>query len=69
MYIVKDIIEPDFGCEGLPEGEEICCEVILEDKENGNKSVIKVPDAELYKKNIDIGSQVRITDGKIFADD
>ena len=33
MYKVIDIIESDFGCEGIPEGQEPTCEVILEDTE------------------------------------
>ncbi len=63
MYKVIDIIEPDFGCEGLPDGQEICCEVILE-SENGRLSV-KMPDAELYRQEIDIGSSVSYRNGII----
>ena len=53
MFRVVDIIEPDFGCEGLPDGQEICCEVVLE-SEAGRVSV-KIPDAELYRQRIDVG--------------
>ena len=28
VYKVVDIIEPDFGCEGLPEGAVLCDEVV-----------------------------------------
>ncbi len=56
MFRVVDIIEPDFGCEGLPDGQEICCEVVLE-SEAGRVSV-KIPDAELYRQRIDVGSEV-----------
>ncbi len=62
MYRVKDIIEPDFGCEGVPEGEEICCEVILEDIETGITRMVKIPDAELYRKCITTGSLTEYTD-------
>lgn len=34
-YIVKDIEEPDFGCEGLLDGQVITDKVILE-AENGD---------------------------------
>lgn len=63
MYIVKDILEPDFGCEGLPDGQELCCEVILEDGESGERVTVKAPDAELYEKGIDVGSAVLVTNG------
>ena len=53
-YKVKDIIEPDFGCEGVPEGEEPCCEVLLENAD-GTIMTVKTPDAELYRKNIIVG--------------
>lgn len=56
-YQVIEIIEPDFGCEGLPDGEEPCCEVILED-ENKNRITLQIPDKELYQKNIDVGSEI-----------
>ncbi len=65
MYKVKDIIEPDFGCEGLPDGEEICCEVVLEDEQNGGLMTVRVPDAELYRKNITVGSRVNCNDGQL----
>ena len=65
MYKVKDIIEPDFGCEGLPDGEEICCEVLLEDEQSGGLMTVRVPDAELYRKNITVGSRVNCNDGQL----
>lgn len=64
MYRVKDIIEPDFGCEGLPEGEEPCCEVLLEDG-NGKEVCVKVPDAELYRKRITAGCEVLLDDNTL----
>lgn len=57
-YKVINIFEEDYGCEGLPEGEEYSVEVILENIESGERKSIKVPDVELYKKNIDRGSLV-----------
>lgn len=56
MYKVIDIIEPDFGCEGIPDGEEICCEVVL--KSPQAEITVKIPDSELYRKNINIGATV-----------
>ena len=56
MYMVVEIIEPDFGCEGIPDGQEPRCEVVLEN-ENG-KVIVTVPDAELYRKEIYEGVNV-----------
>ncbi len=63
MYIVKDIIEPDFGCEGLPDGQEPCCEVLLED--DRGVSSVRMPDRELYEKDINAGDRVEIVNGMI----
>ena len=68
-YIVKDIAEPDFGCEGLPDGEELCCEVLLESVRDGSALTVKAPDAELYEKDIDIGSRVIVSGGKLLRSD
>ena len=65
MYQVKDIWEPDFGCEGIPGGQEPCCDVILEDRDSGKVQTIRVPDAELYQKEIIVGSLVTVQDGKL----
>ena len=68
MYKVKDIIEPDFGCEGVPEGQEPCCEVLLEDV-NGNTKTITVPDAELYRKCITAGCFVEYNNNELTLTD
>ena len=62
-YKVIDITEQDFGCEELPEGEKYCVDVILQDNETNEKITVSVPDAELYKKCIDVGTLVHY-DGK-----
>ncbi len=64
MYKVIDIIEPDFGCEGVPEGQEPCCEVVLKN-ESGEIKNVSVPDAELYRKDILPGSVVSFENGII----
>ena len=58
-YIVKDIEEPDFGCEGLLDGQVITDKVILE-AENGDIISIDVADAYLYEKDINVGDSVYI---------
>ena len=63
-YIVKDIEEPDFGCEGLPDGQVITDKVTLAG-ENGDIIKMEIPDAYLYEKNIDVGDKVMINDKTI----
>lgn len=58
-YIVKDIEEPDFGCEGLLDGQVITDKVILE-AENGDIISIDAADAYLYEKDINVGGSVYI---------
>lgn len=60
IYTVKEIIEPDFGCEGFPEGYEPECEVILAD-DSGNRITVSIKDKELYQKDIIEGSRVDLS--------
>ena len=46
-YFVKRIDEPDFGCEGRPEGKPAMDKVWLED-ENQHTIVIEIEDEKLY---------------------
>ena len=64
IYKVVDIIEPDFGCEGLPEGAVLCDEVVLV-SQNGERITLKAEDEMLYKEGIDVGSSVKICNNKI----
>ena len=56
-YRIKRIEEPDFGCEGRPEGEKIRDLVILEAKD-GSEKVVKAEDGFLYQQNIQEGDLV-----------
>ncbi len=56
-YVVKQIIEPDFGCEGRPDGYTATDTVILKE-ENGQEIQMEIPDEDLYKKDINIGDWV-----------
>ncbi len=56
-YIVKRIMEPDYGCEERPDDYVAMDRVILID-ENGEETEIKVSDAELYEKDINEGDDV-----------
>lgn len=56
-YKVMHIIEPDFGCEGLPDGSIRMDQVILQDEE-GIQITIEVADVYLYEQQIDEGDVV-----------
>ena len=66
MYKVIDIIDPDYGCEGIPDGEEALCDVVLEDQEDGSRITMKAPDRDMFARFIDRGSIVEIRSGEIF---
>ena len=46
----------DFGCEGLPEGQQPVDDVLLQD-ESGNQITIQIPDAQLYASNLNEGDE------------
>ena len=56
-FTVKQILEPDYGCEERPDGYIAMDKVILEDSE-GQEKTVEVPDKELYAKDINVGDQV-----------
>ena len=58
-YRVLRIDEQLYGCEELPEGQLVCCDVLLED-ETGERRVIAYPDAALTRLGIDEGDTVRL---------
>lgn len=68
-YIVKQIYEADFGCEGMPDGSEIQAEILLR-SEDGEEISVMVPDGELYDKNINEGDRVHFdaADGSIIKE-
>ena len=55
IYKILRIIEEDYGCEGIPEGEELMCSVLVSD-ENGNEKWLKMPDSFLTEHNLSKGS-------------
>lgn len=58
-YRVERIDEPDYGCEGLPDGEEMICEVMF--RADGGEKVIRVPDRVLTDRKIGRDSLVVIS--------
>lgn len=64
LYKVVDIIEPDFGCEGIPDGEVLMDDIVLL-SQDGEQITLKAEDEMLYKDGIDVGSRVKICHNKI----
>jgi hypothetical protein len=56
-YTVLRIDEQDYGCEELPDGCPVLCDVLLAD-ESGAQSVCAVPDALLAARGIREGDTV-----------
>lgn len=65
-YRIIRIEEPDFGCEGRPEGQEIKDKVFLEEEQTKEETIIFMEDKLLYERDIDEGSKVMINqDGRL----
>lgn len=56
--IIKSIEEPDFGCEGLPDGKIPCDTVVLE---AGDVEVsLEVPEKTIWEMGWDEGSRINM---------
>lgn len=65
-YYVTRIEEPDFGCEGRPEGQEIKDKVFLKETTTKEEMIVYMEDKLLYDRDIDEGSKVEIDqDGRL----
>ena len=64
IYRVLRIDEQLYGCEELPEGQPVLCDVLLENPA-GERRVLPYPDAELTALSIDEGDTVTLTDHKL----
>lgn len=53
-YTILDIIEWDYGCEGVPDGEEPMCSVLVRG-EDGCEKTLKLSDSYLSEKSLNIG--------------
>ena len=60
VYRVLRIDEQLYGCEELPEGQPVLCDVLLEDA-GGGRRVLAYPDAELTRLGINEGDRVTLT--------
>lgn len=57
-YIVLRIDDPDFGCEGVPDGCLPSASVVLVN-EKGDQFIVRQDDEMLYQRKIDEGCTVR----------
>ncbi len=55
-WVVLQILEEDYGCEGVPDGEEPMCHVLLRD-EDGSEVWKRLPDRFLTENRITEGSR------------
>ena len=53
-----------YGCEELPEGQPVLCDVLLENAA-GERRVLPYPDAELTALDINEGDTITLTDHKL----
>ena len=68
-YIVKEIIEPDFGCEGRPEDYVAMDKVLLRDGD-GQEITMEISDKVLYEKSINVRDWVYFDlDNQIFKEE
>lgn len=65
-YYVTRIEEPDFGCEGRQEGQEIKDKVFFKQETTKEEMIIYMEDKLLYDRNVDEGTKVIIDeDGRL----
>ena len=60
LYRVVRIDEQMYGCEELPAGQPVLCDVLLTDAA-GNQRALPYPDRELTRLGIDEGDTVALT--------
>ncbi len=58
-YTILEIIEWDYGCEGIPDGEEPMCSVVVK-SENGNEKTIKLSDSYLNENHLNTGDTIEL---------
>lgn len=56
--IIKSIEEPDFGCEGLPEGKVMCDKVVL--VSNEGETSLEIPEKTIWEMGWDEGSRINM---------
>ena len=64
-FNVLRIDEPDFGCEGRPDGMEVKDTVLLKSNYTGEEMTVREKDARLYELDINEGDKVFLIDGEM----
>ena len=64
-FNVLRIDEPDFGCEGRPDGRAVKDNVLLKSNYTGEEMTVREKDARLYELDINEGDQVFLIDGEM----
>ncbi len=65
VYTIKHIEEPDFGCEGRPENEDIVLKVLLQDKATKQVETRMLPETYLNMSNMQVGDTVQDVGGTL----
>lgn len=66
IYKVANIVrieEPDFGCEGRPENEQVTSKILLETLEDREQVVLDVAEKCLWQMGLNEGMQVNLLIG------
>jgi len=58
-YTVERIDEQMYGCDELPEGQSVCCDVVLLSP-SGARQTVSAPDKLLRERGIDEGCKVAL---------
>ncbi|MCI7804465.1 MAG: hypothetical protein MR503_05235 [Oscillospiraceae bacterium] len=59
-YKIMKIYDDDYGCEGVPEGQEPMCSVLIQDS-HGAEHWIKLSDGYLTENNLNEGDTVELS--------
>ncbi len=59
QYTILKIWEDDYGCEGVPEGEEPMCRVLVQ-APDGAEQWIRMADRELTERGLDEGDPIEL---------
>lgn len=68
QYTIKRIVEDDFGCEGLPEGEELQVTLVLQDAD-GRLRRLRMPDSQAYALGLNEGGCLSLDDDGCIVDE
>ena len=64
-FNVLRIDEPDFACEGRPDGMEVKDNVLLKSNYTGQEMTVQEKDARLYELDINEGDKVFLIEGEM----